>query len=96
MYRRYQIQGVALSIITMLLILLTIASASASTDPPLDTVQVYALGPKDTGSSVESSIILEKDREYKIVVSGVFQFRRDADWGWADAGFRMGKGNAYT
>jgi uncharacterized repeat protein (TIGR01451 family) len=80
----------------MLLIMLTIASASASTDPPLDTVQVYALGPKDTGSSVESSIILEKDREYRIAVSGVFQFRRDVDWGWADAGFRMGKGAAYT
>ncbi|RZN42507.1 MAG: DUF11 domain-containing protein [Methanosarcinales archaeon] len=96
MYRRYRIPGVALSIITMLLIVLTIASTSASTDPSLDTVQVYALGPKDTGSSVESSIILEKDREYRIVVSGVFQFRRDVDWGWADAQFQMGQGNAYT
>lgn len=94
MHRRYRIQGVALGIITVLLIMLTIASAS--TDPPLDTVQVYALGPKDTGSSVESSIILEKDREYRIVVSGVFQFRRDVDWGFADAGFRMGRGNVYT
>ncbi len=94
MHKIYRIQGVALGIITVLLIMLTIASAS--TDPPLDTVQVYALGPKDTGSSVESSIILEKDREYKIVVSGVFQFRRDVDWGFADAGFRMGRGNAYT
>ena len=94
MYRRYQIQGVAFSSITLLLIMLTIASAS--TDPPLDTAQVYAFGPKDTGASVESSIVLEKDREYRIVVSGVFQFRRDVDWGWADSGFRMGKGNAYT
>ncbi|MEA3324872.1 MAG: BatD family protein [Euryarchaeota archaeon] len=80
----------------MLLIMLTIASASAFANPPLDTVQVYALGPKDTGSSVESSIILEKDREYRIVVSGVFQFRRDVDWGFADARFRMGRGNMYT
>ncbi|KAF5417501.1 MAG: hypothetical protein C5S48_00260 [Candidatus Methanogaster sp.] len=96
MHRIYRIQGVTLSIITVLLITLTIASASASTDPPLDTVQVYALGPKDTGSSVESSIILEKDREYRIVVSGVFQFMKDVDWGFADAGFRMGRGNAYT
>jgi len=80
----------------MVLIMLTIASASASIDSPLDTVQVYALGPKDTGSSVESSIVLEKDREYRIVVSGVFQFRRDVDWGWADAGFRMGKGDVYN
>ncbi|MGP8329311.1 MAG: BatD family protein [Methanosarcinaceae archaeon] len=94
MYRRYRIPGITLSIITMLLLMLTIASASP--DPPLDTVQVYALGPKDTGSSVESSIILEKDREYRIVVSGVFQFRRDVDWGWADAKFRMGGGNTYT
>lgn len=94
MYRRYRIHGVTLSIITMLLIMLTIASAS--TDPPLDTIQVYALGPKDTGSSVESSIVLEKGREYRIVVSGVFQFRRDWDWGFADAQFQMGKGNAYT
>ena len=95
MYRSYQLQGVALISIILLLIILA-TQVSASTDPPLDTVQVYALGPKDTGSSVESSIVLEKDREYRIVVSGVFQFRIDVDWGFADAGFRMGKGNAYT
>jgi len=83
---------VPFSIITILLII-SIASAA---DTPLDTVQVYALGPKDAGSSVESSIILEKDSEYCIVVSGVFQFRKDVDWGRADAQFRMGKGNAYT
>jgi len=94
-YRRYRIQDVAFCIITILLIMLSIP-ASASTDPPLDTVQVYAFGPKDTGSSVESSIILEKDREYRIVVSGVFQFKRDVDWGWADAQFKMGQGNEYT
>ena len=95
MHRRYRIQGLALSSIILLLIIL-VTQVSASTDLPLDTVQVYALGPKDTGSSVESSIILEKDREYRIVVSGVFQFRRDVDWGWADAMFRIGGGNAYT
>ncbi|MEA1894896.1 MAG: hypothetical protein U9N36_06820 [Euryarchaeota archaeon] len=95
MYRSYRIPEVTLSSIILLLIILA-TQVSASTDPPLDTVQVYALGPKDTGSSVESSIILEKDREYRIVVSGVFQFRRDVDWGWADAQFRMGKGDAYT
>jgi len=94
-YRRYRIQGVTLSIILILLIMLAMP-ASASTDSPLDTVQVYALGPKDTGSSVESSIVLEKDSEYRIVVSGVFQFKRDVEWGFADAGFRMGRGNAYT
>jgi len=85
---------VPFSIITILLII-SIASAYAA-GSPLDTVQVYALGPKDTGSSVESSIILEKDSEYCIVVSGIFQFRKDVDWGRADAQFRMGKGNAYT
>ena len=86
---------ITISIIAILLILLA-TQVSAYTDPPLDTVQVYALGPKDTGSSVESSPVLEKDREYRIVVSGIFQFRRDVDWGFADAGFRMGKGNTYT
>ena len=95
MRRKYRIHEITLSIIAILLIVSTMP-ASAHTDPPLDTIQVHALGPKDTGSSVESSIILEKDREYRIVVSGVFQFRRDVDWGWADARFRMGGGNAYT
>nr|QNO43805.1 hypothetical protein BPLLOOKG_00031 [Methanosarcinales archaeon ANME-2c ERB4]QNO50613.1 hypothetical protein EGELPFMD_00033 [Methanosarcinales archaeon ANME-2c ERB4] len=85
---------ITISIILLLIILAT--QVSASTDHPLDTIQVYALGPKDTGMSVESSIILEKDREYRIVVSGVFQFRRDWDWGFADAQFQMGQGNAYT
>jgi len=94
-HRRYRIQGLALSSIILLLIIL-VPQVSASTDSPLDTIQIQALGPKDTGSSVESSIILEKDREYRIVVSGIFQFRRDVDWAWADAKFRMGGGNAYT
>ncbi|RLG28777.1 hypothetical protein DRO03_09015 [Methanosarcinales archaeon] len=95
MYRSYRIPEAALSCIILLLIVL-VTQVSASADSPLDTVQVYALGPKDTGSSVESSIILEKDREYRIMVSGVFQFRRDVGWGWGDARFRMGKGDAYT
>ncbi len=95
MYRRYRIQGVALNSIILLLIIL-VTQVSASTDSPLDTVQVYAFGQKDTGASVESSIILEKDREYRIVVSGVFQFKRNVDWGFADARFRMGRGNAYS
>jgi len=93
--RKYRIHEITLSIIAILLIVSTMP-VSASEGPPLDTILVHALGPKDTGSSVESSIILEKDREYRIVVSGVFQFRRDVDWGWADAQFRMGRGNAYT
>jgi len=92
--KKYKTWMVSFNIITILLII-SIASASAA-DSPLDTVQVDALGPKDTGSSVESSIILEKDSEYCIVVSGVFQFRRDVDWGRADAQFRMGSGNVYT
>ncbi|MEA3283102.1 MAG: BatD family protein [Euryarchaeota archaeon] len=95
MYRKYRIHEVALSS-TILLLIVLVTQVSASTDSPLDTAQVYALGQKDTGKSVESSIVLEKDREYRIVVSGVFQFRRDVDWGWADAQFRMGKGDAYT
>ncbi len=71
---------VAFGIITILLII-SMTSASEHTDPPVDTVHVHALGPKETGSSVESSIFLEKDCEYRIVVSGTFQFRTDVDWG---------------
>jgi len=94
-YRIHPTYRITIGIITILLTMLAMP-ASASEGPPLDIFQVYALGPKDTGSSVESSIVLEKDREYRIVVSGVFQFRRDWDWGFADARFRMGKGDAYT
>jgi len=41
-------KGSTLSIITILLIMMAMPP-SASTDTPLDTVQVYALGPKDIG-----------------------------------------------
>ncbi|RJS69426.1 DUF11 domain-containing protein [ANME-2 cluster archaeon] len=95
MHRRYRIHGITLSIITLLLII-SMTAASASNDPPLDTIRIPAFGPKETGSPVESSIILEKGCEYRIVVSGTFQFRTDVEWGWADAQFRMGKGGAYT
>jgi uncharacterized repeat protein (TIGR01451 family) len=87
----------AIGLLALLLIVsMTPASAAASNDPLLDTIHVHALGPKDTGSSVESSIILETDCEYRIVVSGTFQFRTDVEWGWADAQYQMSKGNAYT
>ena len=95
MRRIYRTHEIIIGIIMILLITSAIP-ASASGDPPLDTIRIPASGQKDTGSSVESSIILEKDCEYRIVVSGTFQFRTNANWGWADAQYRMGKGNAYT
>lgn len=63
---------------------------------PLDTIEIPAFGPQDTGSSVYSSVVLETDCEYKIVVSGVYQFRVGTDWGYADAQYRMGAGHKYT
>lgn len=62
----------------------------------LDTFNVPAFGPKDTGSYVDSSIILESGAEYKIAVSGTYQFKVGADWGYADAQYRMGAGRIYN
>ncbi len=62
----------------------------------IDTFNVPAFGPKDTGSSVNSSVVLENDSEYKIVVSGTYQFKAGADWGYADAQYRMGAGRNYN
>ncbi len=63
---------------------------------PLDTLTVPAFGPDSTGSSVESSIVLESGAEYMIVVSGTFQFKTGVDWGYADAQYRMGAGRIYN
>jgi uncharacterized repeat protein (TIGR01451 family) len=67
------------------------ASAAA-----LDTFNVPAFGPKDAGTSVNSSAVLETDSEYKIVVSGIYQFKTGVDWGYADAQYRMGAGRIYN
>jgi uncharacterized repeat protein (TIGR01451 family) len=62
----------------------------------LDTFNVPAFGPKDTGTSINSSVVLESDSEYMIVVSGTYQFKTGVDWGYADAQFRMGAGRNYN
>ena len=62
----------------------------------VDTIYVPASGPKDTGSAVYSSIILEKDCKYKIVVSGVYQFSVNIDYGYADTQYRMDSFGQYT
>ncbi|MDP3103722.1 MAG: BatD family protein [Candidatus Methanoperedens sp.] len=63
---------------------------------PLDTLTVPAFGPASTGSSVESSIILDSGAEYSIVVTGTFQFKTGVDWSYADAQYRMGAGKVYS
>ncbi|MDD5473770.1 MAG: BatD family protein [Candidatus Methanoperedens sp.] len=70
--------------------------AASAQNAALDTFNVPAFGPKDTGSSVNSSVVLENDSEYKIVVSGTYQFKAGADWGYADAQYRMGAGRNYN
>lgn len=70
--------------------------AAPATAAPLDTLSVPAFGPATSGSSVESSIILENGAEYSIVVSGTFQFKTGVDWGYADAQYRMGAGRVYS
>jgi len=74
---------------------LFLTSASAG-NAALDTLNVPAFGPKDAGSYVDSSIILESGAEYKIVVSGTYQFKVGVDWGYADAQYRMGAGRIYN
>lgn len=68
----------------------------AYAEESLDTLTVPAFGPKDTGASVNSSIALESGSGYKIVVSGTYQFKVGADWGYADAQYRMGAGKSYN
>ncbi|MDJ1422215.1 MAG: BatD family protein [Candidatus Methanoperedens sp.] len=69
---------------------------ASADDGALDTFSVPAFGPRDTGSSVNSSLVLEKGSEYRIVVSGVYQFKVGTDWGYADAQYRMGAGRKYN
>lgn len=72
------------------------ASPASAQAAALDTFNVPAFGPKDTGSSVNSSVVLESDSEYKIIVSGTFQFKAGTDWAYADAQYRMGAGRNYN
>lgn len=81
-------------ILHILLAVLFLAVPAAAA--PLDTLTVLAFGPASTGSSVESSIILENGAEYSIVVTGTFQFKTGVEWGYADAQYRMGAGKVYS
>lgn len=84
-------------IVALVIAVLAGAGATASAqDAALDTLNVPAFGPKDTGSSVNSSVVLESDSEYKIVVSGTYQFKTGVDWGYADAQYRIGAGRNYN
>src|SRR3972149_12067489 len=83
-------------IIYLLLAVLFSTTLSSATATPLDTLTVYAFGPAGTGSSVESSIVLENGAEYRIVVTGTFQFKTGVDWVYADAQYRMAAGRIYN
>jgi uncharacterized repeat protein (TIGR01451 family) len=72
------------------------ASPASARYAALDTFNVPAFGPKDTGASVNSSAVLESDSEYMIIVSGTYQFKTGVDWGYADAQYRMGAGRNYN
>ncbi len=82
-------------VIILLAALFFIAPASAQ-NAALDTFNVPAFGPKDTGVSVNSSVVLDSDTEYRIVVLGTYQFKVGADWGYADAQYRLGAGRNYN
>ncbi len=89
--------GMAIWVLAALVIAILAGTGAASArDAALDTFNVPAFGPKDTGSSVNSSVVLENDSEYKIVVSGTYQFKAGVDWGYADAQYRMGAGRNYN
>ncbi|MDD5616358.1 MAG: BatD family protein [Candidatus Methanoperedens sp.] len=84
------------NIIYLLFAVLFLTTSSSATSAPLDTLTIPAFGPASTGSSVESSIVLENGAEYSIVVTGTFQFKTGVDWGYADAQYRMGAGKVYN
>jgi uncharacterized repeat protein (TIGR01451 family) len=84
------------NIIYLLLAVLFLTTSSSATTAPLDTLSVQAFGPAGSGTSVESSIPLDKGAEYNIVITGTFQFKTGVDWGYADAQSRMGAGKIYS
>jgi len=84
------------SIIYLLIAVLFLTTSSSEIATPLDTLIVPAFGPAGTGTSADSSIVLDKGAEYRIVVSGTFQFKTGVDWGYADAQYRMGAGKVYS
>ncbi len=83
-------------ILRILVAVLFLAVPALADNAALDTLNVPAFGQKDTGSYVNSSIVLESGAEYSIVISGTFQFKTGVDWGYADAQYRMGAGRNYN
>lgn len=83
-------------IVLILLAALFLATPAPASSAALDMLTVPAFGPVSTGSSVESSIVLENGAEYSIVITGTFQFKTGVDWGYADAQYRMGAGKVYS
>lgn len=80
----------------LLLLALFLFALPASAEEPFDTLSIPAFGPRDTGTSVDSSIVLETGVDYRIIVSGTYQFKIGVDWGYADAQYRMGAGKIYN
>ena len=83
-------------VFAVLILAVFFVTPASAQDAALDTFNVPAFGPKDTGSSVNSSVVLENGADYKIVVSGTYQFKTGVDWGYADAQYRMGAGRIYN
>jgi len=84
------------SILFLVIALLFLTTSSSAIAEPLDSLTVYAFGPASTGSSMESTIVLENGAEYSIIVTGTFQFKTGMDWSYADAQYRMGAGKVYS
>lgn len=88
--------GITIPVFAPLVLAFFIITLASAQNAALDTFNVPAFGSKDTGSSVNSSVVLESDTEYRIVVLGTYQFKVGADWGYADAQYRMGAGRNYN
>lgn len=88
--------GITILVFAALVLAFFVILPASAQDAALDTFNVPAFGQKDTGSSVNSSVVLENGAEYKIVVSGTYQFKTGVDWGYADAQYRMGAGKVYN
>lgn len=88
--------GITILVFAALAVAIFFVTLASAQDAALDTFNVPAFGPKDTGSSVNSSVVLESGAEYKIIASGTYQFKTGVDWGYADAQYRMGAGRNYN
>lgn len=81
---------------TLILLATILTLPVLADDGALEILSIPAFGPRDTGTSVKSSTVLESGSEYLIIVSGTYQFKTGVDWGYADAQYRMGAGRVYN